>query len=221
MNTTLPECVGIRGVAAVLPPTRLTLEQLSARRMIVSSPADLSSFGFRAVHVADAEHDSDWLVALLALAAKRPPSGVEIHHVAAGTQAAPLSELVEFLVSMFRETHAGWRRGQIAGPLIADANTFTAFRRSVTLSRDPLLGQVMESMDSFLLAIVQLIAFVERATGQGILPRMVVMKHFRSVDAICETFGPRKELTQWGPAPAECGAFPDLVNGWERSERGP
>jgi len=71
------------------------------------------------------------------------------------------------------------------------------------------------------LAIVQLIAFVERATGQGILPRMVVMKHFRSVDAICETFGPRKELTQWGPAPAECGAFPDLVNGWERSERGP
>lgn len=41
------------------------------------------------------------------------------------------------------------------------------------------------------LAIVQVIAFVERATGQGIPPRMVVMKHFRTVDAICETFGPR------------------------------
>jgi acyl carrier protein len=43
------------------------------------------------------------------------------------------------------------------------------------------------------LAIVQLIAFVERATGQGIPPRMVVIKHFRTAQAICETFGPRQE----------------------------
>jgi acyl carrier protein len=42
------------------------------------------------------------------------------------------------------------------------------------------------------LAIVQLIAFVERATGREIPPRMVVMKHFRSVDAICDAFGPRE-----------------------------
>jgi acyl carrier protein len=39
------------------------------------------------------------------------------------------------------------------------------------------------------LAIVQLIAFVERATGRRIPSRMVVMKYFRTVDAICETFG--------------------------------
>jgi len=64
MSTPLRNRVGIRGVARVLPPTRLTLEQLSARRMIVSSPADLASFGFRAVHVADAVHNGDWLIAV-------------------------------------------------------------------------------------------------------------------------------------------------------------
>jgi acyl carrier protein len=40
------------------------------------------------------------------------------------------------------------------------------------------------------LAIIRLIAFVERATGRAIPPRLVVMKHFRTVDAICNTFGP-------------------------------
>jgi acyl carrier protein len=40
------------------------------------------------------------------------------------------------------------------------------------------------------LAILHLIAFVERTTGKKIPPRMVVMKHFRTVDAICESFGP-------------------------------
>jgi hypothetical protein len=40
MSTLSRNAVGIRGVAAVLPPTPLTLEQLSARRMIVSSPAE-------------------------------------------------------------------------------------------------------------------------------------------------------------------------------------
>jgi acyl carrier protein len=40
------------------------------------------------------------------------------------------------------------------------------------------------------LAIIRLIAFVERATGREIPPRLVVMKHFRTVDAICSTFGP-------------------------------
>ena len=38
------------------------------------------------------------------------------------------------------------------------------------------------------LGILHLIAFVERATGRVIPTRMVVMKHFRTVDAIAETF---------------------------------
>lgn len=38
------------------------------------------------------------------------------------------------------------------------------------------------------LGILHLIAFVERTTGRVIPTRMVVMKHFRTVDAIAETF---------------------------------
>ena len=39
------------------------------------------------------------------------------------------------------------------------------------------------------LGILHLMAFVERTTGRKIPPRMVVMKHFRTVDAICQAFG--------------------------------
>jgi acyl carrier protein len=38
------------------------------------------------------------------------------------------------------------------------------------------------------LAILHLMAVVERWTGRKIPPRMVVMKHFRSIDAICRAF---------------------------------
>jgi nucleoside-diphosphate-sugar epimerase len=97
---------------------------------------------------------TDAAAAFLALAVQRPPSCVAIHHVAAGSRAAGLEELLEFLAGTFRDTHSGWRRGQIARPVIADASTFAAFQRSVTRSRDLLLGQVMESMDAFLPALL-------------------------------------------------------------------
>lgn len=45
------------------------------------------------------------------------------------------------------------------------------------------------------LAILHLVAFVERATGQPIPPRMVVMKHFRTVAAIGDAFGPKTETS--------------------------
>ena len=40
------------------------------------------------------------------------------------------------------------------------------------------------------LAILHLIAYVECVTGNAIPPRKVVMKYFRTVDAICAAFGP-------------------------------
>ncbi len=43
------------------------------------------------------------------------------------------------------------------------------------------------------LAIIHLIAFVEQTTGRTIPPRMVVMKYFRCVDAICGAFGPAEQ----------------------------
>ena len=39
------------------------------------------------------------------------------------------------------------------------------------------------------LGILHLMAFVEKTTGRKIPPRMVVMKHFRTVAAICLAFG--------------------------------
>ena len=45
------------------------------------------------------------------------------------------------------------------------------------------------------MAILDLIAFVEKDTGLPIPSRMVVMKHFRTVAAICESFGPRPETS--------------------------
>ena len=44
------------------------------------------------------------------------------------------------------------------------------------------------------LAILHLMAFVEHFTDRSVPPRMVVMKHFRTVNAIVETFGPGEEL---------------------------
>jgi len=42
------------------------------------------------------------------------------------------------------------------------------------------------------MAILHLIAFIERATGQGIPPEKIVMKYFQSIAAIAESF--------WEPA---------------------
>jgi acyl carrier protein len=39
------------------------------------------------------------------------------------------------------------------------------------------------------LSILNLVAFVESATGRAIPSRMVVMDHFRTVRAVCEAFG--------------------------------
>jgi acyl carrier protein len=71
------------------------------------------------------------------------------------------------------------------------------------------------------LAIVQLIALVERATGRGIPPRVVVMKHFRTVDAICAAFAPGEEQSQSALALAAHRASSQYVNDLDRSELTP
>jgi acyl carrier protein len=43
------------------------------------------------------------------------------------------------------------------------------------------------------LAILHLIGFVEKATGRPVPPRKVVMKFFRSVENIAQSFYPEKE----------------------------
>jgi nucleoside-diphosphate-sugar epimerase len=93
-------------------------------------------------------------VAFLARAVNEPFSGSETFHVAAGSRAVPLEELLDFLATRFAKTHAGWRRGQVTRSVIVGAEAFAAFRRSVEQSRDVVLGQVMAATDAFLPALL-------------------------------------------------------------------
>ncbi len=67
--TTASPCIGIPGFAAILPPTRLTLDELASRGLLVSPAATLSALGFYRVHVADAAHDAFHLATQAATAA--------------------------------------------------------------------------------------------------------------------------------------------------------
>jgi len=53
--------IGLRGVAGVLPPRRLSLGELFARGWLLSEPQRLAELGFSHVHVADETHDLRWL----------------------------------------------------------------------------------------------------------------------------------------------------------------
>lgn len=63
------ENIGLSGVAGILPPTRLTLDELHARGWLLSTPATLAELGFSHCHVADATHDTGWLAREATLAA--------------------------------------------------------------------------------------------------------------------------------------------------------
>jgi nucleoside-diphosphate-sugar epimerase len=90
----------------------------------------------------------------LARAARVAPAGVEVNQVAAGRRALPLAELIERTTAEFRRRLDPWRRGQFDRPLIVDRETFELFRGSVRQSGDVLMGQVLESVASFLPALL-------------------------------------------------------------------
>ena len=51
--------VGLSGVAGVLPPRQLGLEELAAAGLLTSSPQALSSFGFERAHICDGDYSSE------------------------------------------------------------------------------------------------------------------------------------------------------------------
>ena len=51
--------VGLSGVAGVLPPRQLGLEELAAAGLLTSSPQALSSFGFERAHICDRDYSSE------------------------------------------------------------------------------------------------------------------------------------------------------------------
>jgi 3-oxoacyl-[acyl-carrier-protein] synthase-3 len=53
--------IGLTGVAAVLPPRKVALEELARLGLLTSHPAALRELGFSAAHLADDTHDAAWL----------------------------------------------------------------------------------------------------------------------------------------------------------------
>ncbi len=78
MSTKGGSSIGLAGVAGVLPPQRVALEDLASRGLLTSSPGVLSDLGFAAAHLADETHDAFWLArtaAERALADAQVPPG--------------------------------------------------------------------------------------------------------------------------------------------------
>jgi nucleoside-diphosphate-sugar epimerase len=86
----------------------------------------------------------------IARAATTPVHATEIHHVAAGAAAAPLTELIQTAVDEIRWRHTRW----IEPPLITDAETYALFERTVAHSRDPLFARVLHVANSFFPTLV-------------------------------------------------------------------
>ena len=63
--------VGLRGIAAVLPPHTRDLEELQRGGLLVSDRSVLEALGFEKVHVCDAVHDLEWLALESAQAIRR------------------------------------------------------------------------------------------------------------------------------------------------------
>ena len=112
-----------RGLVSMLPGTEQT-------------PIDLISTDLAAKSI----------VRCAAIDADVPP----VVHIAAGADAIPLGQVLDFLVQEFSERSLPWRQRQLRRPLVVDRNTFDLFRRSVRQSGDLLFKMVLESTDAFL-----------------------------------------------------------------------
>jgi len=85
-------------------------------------------------------------------------------------QTAPSEDMAAALVSFINQT-------------LPEIHTGLPTRLHVDRSTPLFESGLIDSM-----AILHLMAFVERTIGRRIPPRMVVMKHFRTVEAICQAF---------------------------------
>jgi len=90
----------------------------------------------------------------LARAATRPLERHEVCQVAAGQHAVPVEEFLDFVVACLRARAHGWARRQIEPPVVVDAQTFTLFQRTVIQSGDALFRRVLESVRTFLPALL-------------------------------------------------------------------
>lgn len=90
----------------------------------------------------------------LARAATRPLERFEVCQVAAGHAATPVEEFLAFVVTCLRARAQGWARRQIEAPVMVDAPTFRLFQGAAVQSGDALLNRVVDSVRSFLPALL-------------------------------------------------------------------
>jgi hypothetical protein len=90
----------------------------------------------------------------LAKAATRPLERLEVCQVAAGQHAVPVEEFLNFVVACLRARAHGWARRQIEPPVVVDAQTFTLFQQTAIQSGDALFRRVLESVRTFLPALL-------------------------------------------------------------------
>ncbi len=86
----------------------------------------------------------------IARAAATPVDRPEVCHIAAGTRAIALDELITFVSGHLRTRHPAWGARQIEPPVVVGAGTFDLFRRSAIRTGDAILARVLESASSFL-----------------------------------------------------------------------
>jgi thioester reductase-like protein len=92
---------------------------------------------------------TDMAARWLARAAARPVERFEVAHVAAGSRAASLRELVAAAVSHLRARAPGWMSGQFEAPLLVDRGTFELLEQLVRQSRDALFRHVLQGAAAF------------------------------------------------------------------------
>ena len=97
---------------------------------------------------------TDLAACWLARAATRPLERHEVCQVAAGQHAVPVEEFLDFVVACLRARAHGWARRQIEPPVVVDAQTFTLFQRTAIQSGDALFRRVLESVRTFLPALL-------------------------------------------------------------------
>jgi nonribosomal peptide synthetase MxcG len=93
---------------------------------------------------------SDVAARWIARAATRAVEGLEVCHIAAGTRALALADLIAFVAGRLRLQHPAWIAGQVEPPVIVGVDTFEVFRRSALRTGDSILARVVESASAFL-----------------------------------------------------------------------
>jgi hypothetical protein len=117
---------------------------------------------------------------------------VEVCQVAAGLHAAPLTEVLDAVISHLHERIAAWKTGQLARPALVDRETFDLFARTVKESGDALFAKVLSASSSFFPTLLYPKVF-ETSAAEGIWGGPLPVSDWRSTLTKVIDFGRANE----------------------------